>query len=369
MAWFDVYWAGGQLKVVRFPGGSKRVTEASHYSQLHSINKHSTLSTMATQFYQENTLPENRVFSITVQRIELQWAVEMAKLWCNMSKISSAHSQRSSEGQQCGRAQRIPCTQLFPFQQPSAHQKPLWSARGVWGHRGRWEPELRTSDEGTLCLLSLSQVSALVARHGTHPDESTPETLGLRRSCFLGRGTHGLGCLSGTPNQLYLCVWGSAPPNYGPEGSNVRCMKLVRLGSRGSCWAEFPSPAAGGMCTDVCICTLSLVHFCTVQPGGWEGWGCWCCGCSLCLSLLSVLQQCVSIHVVINAPCPSRGYLLSLSAGGTPSTELPQPHLSWTVRPCTICCIKSRVSLGEVYKYGWYSVSSFLISFLLWVEW
>lgn len=80
---------------------------------------------MATQFYQENTLPENRVFSITVQRIELQWAVEMAKLWRNMSKISSAHSQRSSEGQQWGRAQRIPCTQLFPFQQPSAHQKPL----------------------------------------------------------------------------------------------------------------------------------------------------------------------------------------------------------------------------------------------------
>lgn len=145
-------------------------------------------------------------------------------------------------------------------------------------------------------------------------------------------------------------------------------MKLVRLGSRGSCWAEFPSPAAGGMCTDVCICTLSLVHFCTVQPGGGKDEAVGAVGAlSVCPCCLCCSSVCLSMWL-LNAPCPSWGYLLSLSAGGTPSTELPQPHLSWTVRPCTICCIKSRVSLGEVYKYGWYSVSSFLISFLLWVE-
>lgn len=77
--------AGGQLNVVRFPEGSKRVTETSHYSQLHSINNHSTLSTMATQFTLPGEyFPENCVFSITVHCMELQWAVEMAKLWCNM---------------------------------------------------------------------------------------------------------------------------------------------------------------------------------------------------------------------------------------------------------------------------------------------
>lgn len=165
--------AGGQLNV-RFPEGSKRVTETSHYSQLHS----STLSTMATQFTLPGEyFPEKCVFSMTVHCMELQWAVEMAKLWCNMCwKLICTITEELRGTTVWGEAQRIPCTQLFPFQEPSAHQKPFWSARGAWGHKDRWEPELRISEDGTLSLLGLSQgcpsgVSALVARRETRPDE------------------------------------------------------------------------------------------------------------------------------------------------------------------------------------------------------
>lgn len=98
-------------------------------------------------------------------------------------------------------AQRIPCSRSRSHQPIKSLSDQLEEPRG---YKDRWEPELRISEGGTLCLLRFSQgcprgVSALVARHETHPDESIPEHLGTGRSCCLGRGTQVGWGLSGLP--------------------------------------------------------------------------------------------------------------------------------------------------------------------------
>lgn len=237
--------------------------------------------------------------------------------------------------------------------------------------------ELRISEEGTLCLLGLSQgcprgVPALVARHEIHPDEVNTrapqewEELLPGEWDACGLGCPSVGCRGPGESQpaVLLCV--------------MVCTTNLTLGlwawglkcpGAWSWWdwdlgaavgqTELLSPAAGGMGTDVCVCAFSPVHLCAVQPQGRGGWGSWCCVSALSVGPCCLCcQLCVSVYTGYKCTlcCLSWRRTLLKAQCWSPGTELPQPHLPWAVTPCTICCIKSRVSLGEMYKEGWYLV-------------
>lgn len=77
------------------------------------------------------------------------------------------------------------------------------------------------------------------------------------------------------------------------------CMKLVRLGSRGSCGADrAPEPSCwrdGYRC--VCLCILTSAPLCCSATGARRMRLLVLCECSLCWSLLPVLPAvCVCIH-------------------------------------------------------------------------
>lgn len=156
---------------------------------------------------------------------------------------------------------------------------------------GAQNPELRIAEEGTLLMSAghfpgLFQRSVSPCDHAWNPPRwvNTRAPLGLGGAAAWGVGHCGLGCLSGLLRTWGIpttstCVCDGLYHHLGGGavalGAQISgCMQLVRLGSRGSCWAG-----------------------------------------------------------------------------------VPEPHLSQTLRPCTISCIKSRVSLGEVQEDGWYLVS------------
>lgn len=160
-------------------------------------------------------------------------------------------------------------------------------------------------------MLGLSQgyprgVSALVARHETHPDKSAPEHLWGWEELLPGVWDTGVSQWAaedlGNPSQLYRCVGWSAPPK-GCEAVALRaqmsrCMQLVRLGPRGSCWAErVPEPSCwrdGYRCVYLCILTSGALHWSAREVRRMRLSV--LCECSLRLSLLPVVPAvCVCI--------------------------------------------------------------------------
>lgn len=254
----------------------------------------------------------------------------MAKLWCNTCKSSSARSQRSSEGQQCGVSPKNSLLPAVPFPGAISPTKAsLISQRslGAQGKVGTW-----IKDFGRRDTLSAEPFPGLSpCGQAWNP----PRWVNTRAPWAWEELLPGAWDTWAGVCQWVLSTWGL--PASCPcvcEGLHHQTMALRAQMSSAWNWWDWDLGAAAGQsswaqllegCVQMCVSVTSgPLHRSARGVRRMRLLVLW--GCSLCLSLPSVLPAvCVCTHVVINASCPSRGYLLSLSAGGTPGTELPQP--------------------------------------------
>lgn len=114
-----------------------------------------------------------------------------------------------------------------------------------------------------------------------------------------------------------------------------------RPGPRGSCWADWVSPAAGRICTVhiyIYICSPADLH--CAQPGSGAGWD--CCVVCVCVPAVSVHLcdlcgcPCIYAHMwcicVLCVRMSTGNMCLASLQVGPGAKELWLPHLSWVVR-------------------------------------
>lgn len=227
------------------------------------------------------------------------------------AESSSAQSQRSSEGQQCGGEPKE-----FPVPIPGAISPSkafLISQRSLGAQRqvGTWIKDFRGRDTLSAgAFPGLSQRSLSPCGQAWNPLRwvNTRAPWDWEELLPGAWDTGGLGSLRGLPGPgesqpaVPLCVTvctTNLAVGLWPWG-----LKYLGAWSWGD-WdlgaavgqTELLSPAARGMCTDVCSCAFSLMELCTVQPQGWGGWGSWCCVSALSVGPYCLCcQLCVSVY-------------------------------------------------------------------------